>query len=211
MPVPVRQAPAYPAGVPFPSPPWQLSAQALVSVFRLGEPGRSDRPAGVYGAAFLSYEEPGPLTYRELLVARLLDARRRRMTITDIWVDSVESREGGSVLWAIPKELADLDLEETRVGPTAHTSVAARLDGVPVASAQFASAPGAALVRTPFAATTRQVRDTGEEVVTPMRGSTKGLPAMATWDFAADGPLGFLHGRRPTISFRLSDVRLRFG
>ena len=108
-------------------------------------------PPGVYGAAFVSYEEPGPLTYRELLVARLLDGRHRRVRITDIWVDSVASRDGGRVLWAIPKELAELDLEETRVGPTAHTSFAARVSGAEVASGQFAAAPGAALVRTPFA------------------------------------------------------------
>ena len=204
--------------MPFPSPPWQLSAQMWLSVFRLGPGSGSDgdseggHPPGVYGAAFVSYEEPGPLTYRELLVARLLDGRHRRVRITDIWVDSVASRDGGRVLWAIPKELAELDLEETRVGPTAHTSFAARVSGAEVASGQFAAAPGAALVRTPFAATTSQLRDgTGPEVVTPLRGSARTLPALGTWDFAPDGPLAFLHGRRPLVSFRLRDVRLRFG
>ena len=200
--------------MPFPSPPWQLSAQMWLSVFRLGPAAGADpeHPPGVYGAAFVSYEEPGPLTYRELLVARLLDGRHRRVRITDIWVDSVASRDGGRVLWAIPKELAELDLEETRVGPTAHTSFAARVRGTAVASGQFAAAPGAALVRTPFGATTSQLRDgTGPEVVTPLRGSARTLPALGTWDFAADGPLAFLHGRRPLVSFRLSDVRLRFG
>ena len=182
-----------------------------LSVFRVGESGREDRPAGVYGAAFVSYEEPGPLTYRELVVARLLDTRRRRVRITDIWVDSVESRDGGRVLWAIPKELARLDLEETRVGPTAHSAFAARADGTEIASGQFASAPGAALVRTPFTATASQLRETGEEVRTSMRGSARTLPAWGSWDFAADGPLGFLHGRRPYLSFRLTDVRLTFG
>lgn len=206
-----QQGSTYPACVPFPSPPWRLTAEAWLSVFRVGETGRADRPAGTYGAAFFSYDQPGQLTYRELLVARLLSARSRRIRITDIWVDSELSRDGGRVLWAIPKDLARLDLDETRVGPTAHTSFACRVDGVEVASAQVASAPGAALVRTPFAATTSQLRETGEEVVTPMRGSTRALPAWATWEFAPDGPLGFLHGRRPTVSFRLSDVRVTFG
>ena len=119
----------------------------------------SAHPAGLYGVAFVSYEEPGPLTYRELVVARLLDTRARRVRVSDIWVDSETSREGGRVLWAIPKELAELDLEETRVGPTAHTAFAARVDGTEVASGQFASTPGAALLRTPFAATTSQLRD----------------------------------------------------
>ena len=200
--------------MPFPSPPWQLSAQMWLSVFRLGPGAGADtgHPPGVYGAAFVSYEEPGPLTYRELLVARLLDGRHRRVRITDIWVDSVASRDGGRVLWAIPKEIAELDLEETRVGPTAHTSFAARVSGAEVASGQFAAAPGAALVRTPFGATTSQLRDgTGPEVVTPLRGSARTLPALGTWDFAPDGPLAFLHARRPLVSFRLRDVRLRFG
>jgi acetoacetate decarboxylase len=182
-----------------------------LSVFRVGDTGRADRPAGVYGAAFVSYEEPGPLTYRELVVARLLDARRRRLRITDIWVDSATSREGGRVLWAIPKDLATLDLEDTRVGPTAHTAFAARVGGAEVATGQFAGAPGAALLRTPFAATTSQLRESGEEVATSIRGSARTLPALGSWDVAADGPLGFLHGRRPVVSFRLSDVRLTFG
>ena len=196
--------------MPFPSPPWQLSAQIWLSVFRVRDTGREDRPAGTYGAAFISYGGP-TLTYRELLVARLVDARSRQVRISDIWVDSVESRDGGRVLWAIPKELARLDLEETRVGPSAHTSFSAHVDGVEVASAQFASAPGAAVVRAPFAATTSQLRDNGAEVLTSMRGTARGLPAWATWDFAPDGPLAYLHGRRPTISFRLSDVRMTFG
>lgn len=179
-----------------------------LSVFRV-PPGSGAEP-GVYGAAFVAYEPPGVLTYRELLVARLLDARRRRVRITDIWVDSETSREGGRVLWAIPKELAEIDLEETRVGPTAHTSLGARVGGTTVASAQFASAPGAALVRTPFSATIEQERD-GATVVTPWRGSSRALPALGSWDVDTSGPLAFLHGRRPVVSFRLSDVRLVFG
>jgi acetoacetate decarboxylase len=197
--------------MPFPSPPWQLSAQMWLSVFRVGDTGRDDRPAGTYGAAFVSYEEPGPLTYRELVLARLLDTRKRRLRITDIWVDSVESRDGGRALWAIPKHLADLDLEQTRVGPSTHTAFAARVDGVEIAAGQFAASPGAALVRVPFAVTTSQVRDDAHEVRTPIRGSARTLPAWATWDLAPGGPLGFLHGRRPVISFSLSDVRLTFG
>nr|WP_297418846.1 acetoacetate decarboxylase family protein [uncultured Nocardioides sp.] len=192
----------------FPSPPWHLSAQMWLSVFRV--PAGAGVEPGVYGVAFVSYEPPGVLSYRELLVARLLDTRRRRVRITDIWVDDETSRAGGRVLWAIPKELADFDLEETRVGPTAHTALAARVDEVTVASAQFASAPGAALVRAPFAATLVQPRD-GRDLLTPWRGSAKSLPALGSWEFDPSGPLAFLQGRRPLVSFRLTDVRLVFG
>ncbi len=197
--------------MPFPSPPWRLSAQVWLSVFRIGDTGRPDREPGVYGAAFAAYEEPGVLTYRELVVARLLDVRHRRLRVTDIWVDSAASRDGGRALWAVPKELAELDLEETRVGPTAHTAFAARVDGREVAAGQFAGAPGAALVRAPFAGSTAQLRPDGTEVSAAIRGTARSLPALGSWDFAPDGPLGFLHGRRPVVSFRLSDVRLTFG
>ena len=193
----------------FPSPPWHLTAQMWLSVFRVTT-GDSDHQPGLYGAAFVSYEPPGVLSYRELLVARVLDARHRRVQVTDIWVDDETSREGGRVLWAIPKEMADLDVEDGRVGPTSHTAMAARVDGTTVASAQFASAPGAALVRTPFSASLAQPRD-GAEVVTPWGGSAKSLPALGSWDFDPSGPLAFLHGRRPLVSFRLSEVRMVFG
>ncbi len=203
--------------MPFPSPPWQMRAQMWLSLFRVRDSGRSDRPDGVYGAAFVSYEEGSPLTYLELLVARLLDARARQVRITDIWVDSAESRAGGRSLWAIPKDLAQLALDDRRLGPTAHTEFAGRLDAGEVASGAFAALPGAAVLRTPFRATTSQVRPgsspgaRGAEVVTPMTGSARTLPALGSWDFAADGPLGFLHDRAPIASFRLTDVRLRFG
>ena len=144
--------------MPFPSPPWQMRAQMWLSLFRVRDSGRSDRPDGVYGAAFVSYEEGSPLTYLELLVARLLDARARQVRITDIWVDSAESRAGGRSLWAIPKDLAELALDDRRLGPTAHTEFAGRLDAGEVASGAFAALPGAAVLRTPFRATTSQVR-----------------------------------------------------
>lgn len=205
--------------MPFPSPPWQMNAQMWLSLFRVPDTGQPDRPSGVYGAAFVSYEEGSPLTYLELLVARLVDAKARTVRITDIWVDSAESLAGGRSLWAIPKDLAKLELDDRRLGPTSHTEFAGHLDGRPITSGQFAALPGASLVRAPFRASASQLREhppTGSghrvsEVVTAMTGSSKTFPALASWDFAADGPLGFLHGRRPVASFRLTDLRLTFG
>ena len=52
--------------MPFPSPPWQLNAQMWLSVFRVGGSGTADRPDGMYGAGFVSYEAGSALTYREL-------------------------------------------------------------------------------------------------------------------------------------------------
>lgn len=189
-----------------------MNAQMWLSVFRVRATGREDRPPGTYGAAFVSYEEGSPLTYLELLAARLLDPRRRQVRITDIWVDSPTSQEGGRSLWAIPKDLAKLDVDDRRLGPTSYTDLFGDLDGRRIASAQFAGLPGASLVRAPFAASTSQLREgSGTEVVTSMTGSAKTLPALASWEFDADGPLGFLHGLRPLMSFRLTDLRLTFG
>ncbi len=189
-----------------------MNAQMWLSVFRV-RGASAERPAGLYGAAFVSYEEGSPLTYLELLVARLVDVRNRQVRITDIWVDSSESMIGGRSLWAIPKELAKLELGDRRLGPTSHTEFAAHVDGREFASGQFAALPGASLVRTPFTASTSQLREgpTVEEVVTPLKGSARSLPALATWDFPEDGPLAFLHGQRPLASFRLTDLRLTFG
>ncbi len=199
-----------------------MRAQMWLSLFRVGstpESGRADREPGVYGAAFVVYEPGSPLTYRELVVARLVDPRRRVLTITDIWVDSIASRDGGRSLWAIPKDLGRIDVDDRRLGPSEHTEAAAHVDGRQVAKAGFASLPGASLLRTPFAVTASQRHEVpvgggGEsraEVLAPIRGTARSLPALATWEFDAAGPLGYLAGRRPMLSFRLTDVRLTFG
>ncbi|MEO5709365.1 MAG: acetoacetate decarboxylase family protein [Nocardioidaceae bacterium] len=196
--------------MPFPSPPWQLEAQLWLSVFVLRSPV-GERPAGVYGAAFVDYTDGGVLTYHELLVARLHDARSRQVRITDIWVDSPTSLAGGRSLWAIPKELADLPMRTLAVGPATRTSFSAVAAGQQVARGAFTSLPGAALVRAPFRLHTAQERSDGSPVVTPFGGSARALPCRASWRFDAGGPLAFLAGRRPVLSLRLTDARLSFG
>ena len=42
-------------------------------------------------------------------------------------------------------------------------------------------------------------------------GAARSLPCLGSWDFDADGPLAFLHGRRPVASFRLADCDGSFG
>ena len=197
--------------MPFPSPPWQLVAEMWLSVFVLRSSPRRDRPAGVYGAAVVDYREGGVLAYHELLVARLHDALSREIRITDVWVDSPESWAGGRALWAIPKQRADLPLRTSAVGPASRTRFSAVASGQEVAGGSFTSLPGAALVRAPFAMSTSQERSDGSVVVTPFGGSGRGLLCHGSWHFDPQGPLGFLHGRRPVLSCRLSDARVRFG
>lgn len=213
--------------MPFPSPPWSLRAHAWVSIFALTQAqlsGRPDRRAGVYAAAFVDYRDGGVLQYHELLVARLLrDGAVPRLRITDIWVDSPESLAGGRSLWAIPKQLATLRLDE-RPGLVGGTSFRLGLDGLDhpgdtldhpkgleIARGVFRSVPAAALVRMPLRGSTSQVREDGTTVVASLSGSARVVPCLGRWTFDAEGPLGFLSGRRPLLSAHLLDVRLQFG
>ena len=189
-----------------------MRAQSWLSVFAVRESGRPDRPAGGYAVAFVDYTEGSVLTYHELLVGRLVrDGRTPRVRITDIWVDSVESMAGGRSLWAIPKQLADLPLQAGGSGPVVHASFSGAAEGRTIVSAKFSSTPRAALVPVPFVASASQLREDGSEVVTPFRGSTRAMPCHARWRFDAEGPLGWLHPRRPLASLHLVQARLSFG
>lgn len=202
--------------VSYPLAPWPMAGQLWLSLFRLGEPVGGVRQAGIYGAAFVSYEPGSPLTYSELLVARLVDAGERlgkRVCITDIWVDSPASVAGGRELWAIPKELCDFDFETSRRGPLTQTDWSASAEHRPIASASFTDLSSAA-PRLPFRGGTWQpgIADTGGQARTAtLVGSAKALPCRGRWDFAADGPLGWMRGARQLASFRQADFRMSFG
>lgn len=173
--------------------------------------GTPERPAGLYGAAFVDYGEGSVLTYRELLVARLVrDGAVPRVHVTDIWVDSEPSRAAGRTLWALPKDLAELHVTERATGPTLRTSGDANINGAPVAAARFTGARVPSL-RTPVRFTLGQRRDDDTSVVTTVSGTSCNLPVRGRWDFGSDGPLAWLHGRRPVASFRLGGFRLVFG
>jgi acetoacetate decarboxylase len=186
-----------------------------LTLFRLREPVDELRPAGVYGAAFVSYQEGSPLTYSELLVARPVttDADGRRVTITDIWVDSPASVAGGRELWAIPKELCDFTLDAAHTGPLSTTEWSATAGRTPICSARFRDVSRAA-VRLPFKGGTWQpgLPDTGgAERTATLQGSAKTLPARARWEVNPDGPLGWLDGARQLASFRQAAFRMSFG
>ncbi|HSE08143.1 MAG TPA: acetoacetate decarboxylase family protein [Nocardioidaceae bacterium] len=196
--------------MPFPSPPWTMQGTMWLSLFPV-RTGTSERPPGMYGAAFVEYVEGSTLTYRELLLARLVrDGAIPRVHITDIWVDSEASRDGGRSLWAIPKDLAELHVLSSGVGPATRVACDANINGSPLAAARF-TAPRIPSLRTPFVFTVTQEREDGSRVVTPVSGTSCNLPVMARWDFGAAGPLSWLHGRRPIGTFRLQDFRLTFG
>jgi hypothetical protein len=201
--------------VSYPAAPWHMVGSLWLTLFKVREPVDELRPAGVYGAAFVSYEDGSPLTYSEVLVARPIstDQDGRRVTITDIWVDSPASVAGGRELWAIPKDLCDFTLVSSRTGPLTTTEWSARLGRTPIATARFRDVSRAAL-RLPFKGGTWQpgIADThGEERTATLQGSSKALPARAHWDINADGPLGWLAGARQLASFRQAAFRMSFG
>jgi Acetoacetate decarboxylase (ADC) len=183
---------------PYPPSPWSLNGQMRLSLWRVGR--------GLVGTAFVEYQPGSVLTYSELLRARPTRLGRGvAVTITDIWVNSSESCQGGRELWAIPKDMATFSVQRE---PT--FLAGARRDGGAIAIAEFA--PGRGLPRRlPFRARTAQRRDDGRPVVTPLTGSARVRRAHAAWEFASDGPFADLRGRRPLLSVVLEDFELTFG
>jgi hypothetical protein len=201
--------------VSYPAAPWQMLGSLWLTLFRVREHIDALRPAGMYGAAFVVYEEGSPLTYHELLVARLVDSGTsgRRVTITDIWVDSPQSVAGGRELWAIPKGLCDFTFDTSHTGPLTSTEWTATRGRTPIADARFTDVSRAA-PRLPFKGGTWQpgIEDTrGEERTATLQGSAKALPARAHWDINPAGPLGWLGGARQLASFRQASFRMSFG
>jgi acetoacetate decarboxylase len=202
--------------VDYPAAPWQMHGQLWVSLFLVRAGDHPHREPGVYGVALVDYEEPSPLTYGELLVARAVREPVRGVTITDIWVDSEASMVGGRELWAIPKDLAEFDVSTRTTGPVHHATWTVIREQRPVCSAWFSDLSQAA-PRLPFKGRTWQVRPdsdgerAGEEVTASLTGSSRSPPCRGSWSFAPGGPLGWLAGKRPLASFRMRDFQMSFG
>lgn len=142
------------------------------------------------------------------------EAGGRRVNITDIWVDSEDSLHGGRDLWAIPKDLCEFR-PTTTGNRVQRTSWSITRDGAPIASARFTDI-SRLTPRTPFKGSTWQQRgpqDSGPDrgVVAELKGSAKALSCRGSWDFDAQGPLGWLAGKRPLASLRMLDFSRRSG
>ncbi len=197
----------------YPPAPWHMHGSLWLSAFRLREDADERHPAGTYGVALVSYEDPSPLTYHELLVARTVKNRAGKgaVTITDIWVDSPASQAGGRALWAIPKQLCDFDMESSFRGPVTSTDWTATLERRPIASASFTDVSRAGL-RVPFTGLVEQpgIPEHPDVADVTMKGTAKALPCRSRWSFASDGPLAFLGQARRLGSFRMAGFRLSF-
>ncbi|WP_157412798.1 acetoacetate decarboxylase family protein [Aeromicrobium sp. Root236] len=194
----------------YPAEPWDLHGHAYVAVWLLpkGDAPPPSSPAtrtitvlgrAIVCAAFFVYEEPSPLTYDEIMATVLVrEGWRPRVSITHIWVNSVASRDGGRRLWSIPKDLAEFE-----VAP--HASYAAQGIGS-LAVTRARRLPG----RLPVGFRIAQDR-AGTLLVSPVSGRTRLGLATARWSLAADGPLGFLVGRKPLLTLVLRPFHLLFG
>lgn len=194
--------------MPYPPAPWHMYGENWISLFRVKEGDHPERPKGMYAVMMVRYDEPSPLTYHELLVGRMID--KEFVTITDIWVDSEDSMHGGRELWAIPKNLCEFTFEARENPVTTKLQATASIGGQALASCSYYDASGA-VPRVPFKGKIRQTRDSGESVTAALSGSAKALPAIGSWRFAPEGPLGWLHGKRPYASARLRRFQMSFG
>ena len=197
----------------YPPEPWELRGQLHASTFLVPlddlpldlppgcRPVRLGRRA-VVGAAWVSYEPGGVLSYRELMAVVLVRRGRRVLpTIVRIWVDSETSRDGGRALWGIPKELATLDFHDDSYSASDARGAIAAGSVRPFATLPF---------RVPVSFRVVQRLD-GQAKISPVR--SRGRLALSRARFGADpdGPLGFLAGRRCLATFSLRDFRMIFG
>lgn len=194
----------------YPPEPWDLHGHAYIGAWLVPRDvlpaphSPATKPVtlfgrGIVGAAFFVYEQPSPLTYDEIMATVLVrQGWRLRVSITHIWVNSPASRDGGRDLWAIPKELADFDV-------VPHASYAAQGIGS-LALRRVRRLPW----RLPAGFRIAQDRE-GSLLVSPVSGRMRFGVAAGRWSFAADGQLGFLHGRKPLLTLAARPFRLLFG
>jgi hypothetical protein len=157
------------------------------------------------GAAWVEYGPGGVLEYLELLVAvATRDRWRPRVTITDIWVDSVASRDGGRELWGIPKDLGRFTITDNEAAATTSRDTDAAL-----ASASLSARlrlPG----RWPVRFRVTQALH-GAAKTTPVRATARLGLGRSRWSVPAGSPLSWLRGRRPLLTAELGEFRMTFG
>ncbi|NHA00091.1 hypothetical protein G5V59_07640 [Nocardioides sp. W3-2-3] len=198
----------------YPPAPWHMHGSLWLSAFRLREDADERHPAGTYGVALVSYEEPSPLTYHES--ARRPDDEERGRQGRGHHHRHLGGlpRLAGRRPRAVGDPQAGCATSTPRAayrGPVTSTDWTATVDRRPIVSASFTDASRAAL-RVPFTGLVEQpgIPEHPEVADVTMKGSAKALPCRSRWDFASDGPLAFLRGARRLGSFRMAAFRLAF-
>lgn len=203
-----------------PPEPWHLAGDGLVTTWLVHRDRVPDLPPGarpvvVRGrvpvvTAFVRYDPSGVLAYRELLAAVVVrHGRGLALTVTDIWVDSAASRDGGWSLWGIPKELADFPTAPGTSGTAVPAS--AVVGGREAARASYRPGRLPTLpLPVPVVGRVVQEQD-GGPVVTRVRARGRLRHVSAAWTVPADGPLGWLAGARPLAHLAAEGFALTFG
>jgi hypothetical protein len=206
----------------YPPEPWYLGGTMEVSAFRVPitelpadvaeqlSPGRvlvRGATDAVVGVACARYAPGGVLQYNELLVATPTVGRAGlRFTIPQIWVDSAASLAGGRSLWGIPKEFAQF----TRATSANLVNVEMTTDTTPVAAlrARYGTRllPGMRQVSLPI-----EQRVSDGRILSHNRVIGKITRLKTVWTFDPLGPLSYLAGRTPFVSFGLRDASIIFG
>jgi hypothetical protein len=214
--------PRHPSESSYPPEPWYLGGTLLVSSFLVPiaelppsfaaalPPRRSPATIGgraIVGVGFANYAHGGVLHYDELLVAvPSLRAGRLRYTIPQIWVDSAASRQGARDLWAIPKQLATFDRTVSHSGVS--TTMNLGDDTVASLTATFGRAhvPGMRKLALPIIQS-----EPGRRVLSHNLVVGRMTRLLGTWTFDPNGPLGYLAGRKPFVSFAVREAAIVFG
>ena len=197
----------------YPPQPWHLTAHAFVGTALVPIDLLPQLPPGcraitfrgkaIVGVAYFVYEEPSPLTYNEIMATVLVrKGWRLYVHITQIWVDSPASRDGGRALWAIPKDLADFDV-------VPDSSYDASFEGAEIGSLTVERSRSLP-VALPIGFMIAQERD-GGVLRTKVRGRGRVGKAKGRWTFNPDGPPGFLAGHEPFLTLSLKKLRIVFG
>ncbi|MGH3353786.1 MAG: acetoacetate decarboxylase family protein [Nocardioides sp.] len=198
----------------YPPAPWHMHGSMWLSVYRLARDVDERHPKGIYAVALVDYTEPSPLTYHELLSARVITAAngKKAVSVVDIWVDSPDSVAGGRTLWAIPKGLAKFSGESSAKGPLATHTWEASLDDGPIATARFSDVTQLA-PRAPMRGSVEQpgIEEHPDTAWLTMKGGAKLLPARGSWTFDPDGPLAYLRDATKIASFRGKGFDIAFG
>lgn len=194
----------------YPPEPWRLRGQMSVSLWRLPKRELPPTPqgtspvvlggSGLIGTAWVVYGPGSVLEYNELLVAVLARrGGRPRVCISQIWVDSEASRQGGRELWAIPKETATFEMSAEPFRARAH--------GI----ASTTMTDRAALPLTwPLRYKIAQQAPEGLRE-SQVRATSRLALRSGSWQVEPSGPLGWLRGHRPLLSVDLRDFDMSFG
>ncbi|WP_159712054.1 acetoacetate decarboxylase family protein [Geminicoccus flavidas] len=200
----------------YPSEPWHLEGDVHASLWTVSVGAvATDLPQGVRPVAcrgrtvlttgWAAYGPGGTLSYHEFLAAvPVVAGRGPAVSVIRIWVDDPAAALGGRAMWGMPKQMGDLRFERD----TAFRASLAE-GGREIAACRFVPRlplPG----RWPLVLRTEQMLHAALKV-TRARVGGRVVLGRADWRFAADGPLGFLAGSTPLVSFRLERMVLRFG